>query len=252
MMSRYRQKTVRQMLENLWKRKIQNIIQKFPTKETSHFLNAQEVETLLSDFASKQSDVQVEISSVPTEQKIVTIISFTQWPDDRITLSIQPVTAFVQVYVVCRAGLEEGVVEVSTLAYNADIERTLKNVSDFIKKFPKYREQAERMRNAKERTSKIQEMGRKSIATIIPQMMNASGYEWSLYHNDIRYVLYVKMKMGKMLELSLTPNNFASKMSDLIKVVAQMEKLFDEIPYAVDVKNCSSKIQWQKGGKVVA
>ena len=76
MMSRYRQKTVRQMLENLWKRKIQNIIQKFPTKESSHFLTAQEVETLLSDFASKHSHVQIEISSVPTEQKIVTTISF--------------------------------------------------------------------------------------------------------------------------------------------------------------------------------
>ena len=252
MMSRYRQKTVHQMLENLWKRKIQNIIQKYPTKESSHFLTAQEVETLLSDFASKHSHVQIEISSVPTEQKIVTIISFTQWPNDRITLSIQPVTAFVQVYVVCGAGLEEGVVEVSTLAYKADIERTLKNVSDFIKKFSKYREQAERMRNAKERIAKIQEMGRKSIATIIPRMMENSGYEWSLYHNDIRYVLYVKMKKGKMLELSLTPKNFASKMSDLLKVIAQMEKLFDEIPYAVDVKNCSSKIQWQKGGKVVA
>lgn len=252
MMSRYRQKTVRQMLENLWKRKIQNIIQKFPTKESSHFLTAQEVETLLSDFASKHSHVQIEISSVPTEQKIVTTISFTQWPNDRITLLIQPVSAFVQLYVVCGAGLEEGVIEVSALAYNADVEWTLKNASDFIKKFPKYRKQAERMRNAKERTAKIQEMGRKSIATIIPRMMENSGYEWSLYHNDIRYVLYVKMKKGKMLELSLTPNNFANKMSDLIKVVAQMEKLFDEIPYAVDVKNCSSKIQWQKGGKVVA
>ena len=250
-MSRYRHKTVRQMLENLWKRKIQNIIQKFPTKETALFLNAQEIETLLSNFASKLSGAQVEISAVPTEQKNVTTISFTQWRDDRITLSIQPITAFVQVYVVCGAGLEDGVVEVSTLAYNADIERTLKNVSDFIKKFPKYREQAERMRNVKERTAKIQEMGRKSIATIIPQMMKNSGYEWSLCHNEIRYVLYVKMKKGKMLEFSLTPKNFASKMSDLLKVIAQMEKLIDEIPYAVDVKNCNNKIQWHRGGKVV-
>ena len=250
-MSRYRQKTVHQILENLWKRKIQNVIQKFPIEETPLFLNAQEIESLLSNFASEHSNVQIEIRAVSTEQKIVATISFTQWRDDRITLSIQPVTAFIQVYVVCGAGLEEDVVEVSALAYNADFERTLKNVSEFIKKFPKYREQAEHMRNAKERTAKIQEMGRKSIATIIPQMMNASGYEWSLYHNEIRYVLYVKMKKGKMLEFSLTPKNFASKMSDLLKVIAQMEKLFDEIPYAVDVKNYSSKIQWHRGGKVV-
>ena len=250
-MSRYRQKTVRQILENLWKRKIQNMIQKFPTKEISHSLNVQEVESLLSSFASEHSSAQIENSAVPTEQKIVTTISFPQWPNDRIMLSIQPVAAFVQVYVVCGAGLDEGVVEVSTLAYNADVERTLRNVSEFIKKFPKYREQAERMRNAKERTAKIQEMGRKSIATIIPQMMENSGYEWCLYHNEIRYVLYVKMKKGKMLEFSLTPKNFASKMSDLLKVIAQMEKLFDEIPYAVDVKNCNGKIQWRRGGKIV-
>lgn len=250
-MSRYRQKTVLQILENLWKRKIQNMIQKLPTKGISHSLNVQEVESLLSSFASEHSSAQIENSAVPTEQKIVTTISFPQWPNDRIMLSIQPVAAFVQVYVVCGAGLDEGVVEVSTLAYNADVERTLKNVSEFIKKFPKYREQAERMRNAKERTAKIQEMGRKSIATIIPQMMENSGYEWSLYHNEIRYVLYVKMKKGKMLEFSLTPKNFASKMSDLLKVIAQMEKLFDEIPYAVDVKNYSSKIQWHRGGKIV-
>ena len=54
-----------------------------------------------------------------------------------------------------------------------------------------------------------------------------------------------------MLEFSLTPKNFASKMSDLLKVIAQMEKLFDEIPYAVDVKNCNGKIQWRRGGKIV-
>jgi hypothetical protein len=36
-----------------------------------------------------------------------------------------------------------------------------------------------------------------------------------------------------------------------IKKLKTKDPKIDEIPYAVDVKNCSSKIQWHRGGKVV-
>ena len=259
-MSRYHCKTLQQMLKNLWSRKIQNIIQKYPSNEKHWPMELAKVDTLLADFAAKfpgQVDIKKNVSNSQVEGRslsmfvsvgnIVVTVTFDKWPEDKLLLAIDPVAASANFHAVSNAGWEDGSIEVSTYAYNVDLETSLKNLEEFIKKYPKHREQAENKQNAKEKAEKLDEMGRKSIETIVPQMMSGSGYEWSLVHNEIHYILFVKMKKHKALMISLTPKNFASKITDLLNVISQMEKLFDQIPYAVDVRTYGSNILWRKG-----
>ena len=260
-MSRYHPKPINQMLNTFWRNKIKKVLEKYPASEKHYPVSKDEVNEQLSNFAKKIPQARVHIETIDPNKEnearkyftslcvreILTTITFEEWPEDRIFVLIAPSTSAISFRVVSTAGLDDGYANLFEYSYNCNIETTLANAVKFVKNYPKYREQAESKRNAKEKAEKLEEMGRKSIETIVPQMMNASKYEWSLVHNDIRHVLFVKMKKRKMLMISLTPKTFASKVGDLLNVISQMEKMIDEVPYAVDVRNCSTRINWRKG-----
>ena len=107
---------------------------------------------------------------------------------------------------------------------------------------------------------KLAEMASKSIETIVPQMMAESGYEWNLESeykyfgrggSPDRYILRIKMKKHKMIEITLNQNNFANKIPEILNVVAQIEKLLEKVPYAVNVLNYGPNIRWIKGTEYV-
>ena len=102
---------------------------------------------------------------------------------------------------------------------------------------------------------KLAEMASQSIEAIVPQIMSQSGYEWNLQraYKGWRssgppdgYILRVKMKKHKMVEITLSQNNFANKIPGILNVVKQIEQLLEQAPYAVNIKSYGPGIQWIK------
>ena len=147
---------------------------------------------------------------------------------------------------------------------NLDMDGTLENIRAFTEKYHEYKEGAEKIVEQKkiemEKQKKLAEMASKSIETIVPQMMSQSGYEWNLeseYKNfgtggtTERYILRVKTKKHKMIEITLNQNNFADKIPKILNVVKQIEQLLEQAPFAVNIVNYGPGTRWIKGTEYV-
>ena len=143
---------------------------------------------------------------------------------------------------------------------NLDIDGTLKNIRAFTEKYREYKEGAEKIVEQKklemEKQRKLAEMASKSIETIVPQLMAQTGYEWNLeseYKNfgtggvPGRYILRIKMKKRRMIEITLNRNNFTNKIPEILNVAKQIEQLLEQAPYAVNIVNYGTDIRWIKG-----
>ncbi len=97
---------------------------------------------------------------------------------------------------------------------------------------------------------KVHEIAQTSIRTIVPSIMAKTNHEWNLVEEDARSVLQIKLKHGKMMEISLGHKSFSDKIPEMLKVIEQIENLLETIPYPVDIKNCGRKIRWEKNGGV--
>ncbi|MBR2899695.1 MAG: hypothetical protein IKC23_08785 [Fibrobacter sp.] len=143
---------------------------------------------------------------------------------------------------------------------NLDIDGTLENIRAFTEKYRECKEGAEKIVEQKklemEKQRKLAEMASKSIETIVPQLMAQSGYEWNLeseYKNfgtggvPERYILRIKMKKRRMIEITLNRNNFTNKIPEILNVAKQIEQLLEQAPYAVNIVNYGTDIRWIKG-----
>ena len=88
------------------------------------------------------------------------------------------------------------------------------------------------------------------------QIMSQSGYEWileSVYKGWGRggipesYILRVKTKKHKMIEITLSQKNFMERIPEILNVVKQFEQLLEQAPYAVNIANYGPTTQWNKG-----
>ena len=91
-----------------------------------------------------------------------------------------------------------------------------------------------------EEAKKIVDIMERNINAIIPQMMASAGYVWNLYYDVKRkhYVLQVKLKKRRMIEISLNENNFLTIIPELLAIIAQIYQVFEKIPSAVNVRSC--------------
>ena len=146
---------------------------------------------------------------------------------------------------------------------NLDLDGTLENIRAFTAKYREYKEGAEKIVEQRkievEKQRKLAEMASKSIETIVPQMMSQSGYEWNLerefnqYGGGVsgRYILRIKMKKRRMIEITLNQNNFTNKIPEILNVAKQIEQLLEQVPYAVNIVNYGANIRWIKGTEYV-
>ena len=119
---------------------------------------------------------------------------------------------------------------------------------------------AEQKRIDELKQQKLAEMASKSIETIVPQMMAESGYEWNLEKEykhyswggfPDRYILRIKTKSHKMIEITLSQKNFSKKIPEILNVVRQIEQLLEQAPFAVNILNYGPGTRWIKGAEYV-
>lgn len=91
-------------------------------------------------------------------------------------------------------------------------------------------------------------------------MMAESGYEWNLERDyrhygsggvPERYILRIKTKSHKMIEITLNQKNFAKKIPEILNVVRQFEQLLEQTPFAVNILNYGPGTHWMKGTEYV-
>ena len=202
------------------------------------------------DFAEKDPE-SMEVTEDYYKNGLERII-LTIAPDggksEQFMFVVEPKNTLATFYVIY--SIDGGQSDASIYRFNCNVEATLRNIDSFIKKFTDYHEQAQNLRFSREKENKLIDLAEKSIETIVPQLMSSSNYEWYLSNDETRYLLFIKMKKHKMIQISLTPKNFSGKISGILNVIAQIENLLDQIPYAVDIKTYGNKIPWKKGAKL--
>ena len=248
-------KSMREILEGFWRRKTQRILVEF-NREERRTLSETEVMAQLSQFANIFPERKVNIEK-RTEKKgygtqenedvFYLTIPFDEWPDEKVELEFVPERLSACFYVYCGAGLENGISRSFQWSSHCNLEASLKKIEAFVKNFSKHREQAEGKLDAQQKEKKLIVMARKSIETILPPMMAASGYEWHMSYGTTEYTLSVKLKNGKMLSLTFTHKNFAEAIAGALNFIGQMDKLLDQAPCSVDVVKCDRRITWRKG-----
>ena len=179
-----------------------------------------------------------------------------------ITLSVNLVTGIGHVFFHSKIGLpkDDHVHVISEDIRDVDILASLEDLRAFLEKFPEYEKEAEGIAEAKKteeiKQKKLAEIASQSIETIVPQIMSQSGYEWILegvYKGWSRagipesYILRVKTKKHKMIEINLSQKNFMEKIPEILNVVRQFEQLLEQVPYGVNIANYSPSVQWKKG-----
>ena len=245
-----------ELCDRFWERECKDVLVSYPSNEKHWPLNADDVLEKFSAFAEiyPKGCVSIEKRYIYKTLKIDRIIltfAFDEWMNDKIVFTVEPRQAYGIFYVICRLDVSHIFPAETTRKFNCDVEETLKKVETFVKKFPEKRERMANIPLVKEKENKLLDMAEKSIETIVPQMMAALNYEWNLFCEETRYVLSIKMKKHKMIQISLTPKNFADKIQHILNVVSQMENLLDEIPFPVDIKGYGNNIKWRNGAENV-
>jgi hypothetical protein len=238
------------LFDIFWKKKIQNIIVPYPSNEKHWPLNPEYLKKQIRDFAEKDpGSMTVTERYAAIGEQVLKKIILTIAPDgtksERFTLVVEPRNGAATFYATCQA--DGCISETSVYRFNSNVKLTLRNIDSFIKRFAENHEEAQNLRFAREKENKLLDIAENSIETIIPRIMSSSGHDWHLSCEETRYVLSIKMKKRKMVQISLTPNNFAEKIPEILKVVTQIENLLEQIPYPVDIKTYGINTQWEKG-----
>ena len=179
-----------------------------------------------------------------------------------LSLSINLVTRKSFLFLISKIGLPRGhyvSVAVEDIQ-NLDVDATLNSIRLWIEKYQEYRQEIEKIVEARRlealKQKKLAEIASQSIEAIVPQMMAESGYEWNLERDyrhygsggvPERYMLRIKTKSHKMIEITLNQKNFAKKIPEILNVVRQFEQLLEQTPFAVNILNYGPGTRWIKG-----
>ncbi len=181
-----------------------------------------------------------------------------------IALSVNFMTGIGHVFFQSKIGLPKGdhLHLMSEEIRDVDIIASLEDIRAFLDKYPEYEKVAEAIAEEKRteeiKQHKLAEMASQSIETIVPQIMSQSGYDWILegvYKGWSRveipesYILRVKTKKHKMIEITLSQKNFMERIPEILNVVRQFEQLLEQVPYGVNIANYGPGVQWNKGSE---
>lgn len=263
-------KRVRTAFEQYWKGLIDNIIKcdetgnlnSFPIGETAIIskLNTfiQSIDGFESTIMRKYED---DDGSTNKKKNLNVVGLFLNPKIDEFNvyfgLGINTIKGHGEIYLVSK--FENESLEVSSSRFShIDIDGTLIEVRNFLGKFVSYQNESKKiidnlvkLEEAKEQ--KIVEIMEQNINAVIPQMMASAGYIWNLHYDVKRelYVLQIKLKKSRMIEINLNENNFLTIIPELLTIIAQIYQLFEKVPSAVNVKSCGQNIDWKTGNTLI-
>ena len=76
--------------------------------------------------------------------------------------------------------------------------------------------------------------------------MLQTNHEWNLVEENDRFLLQIKTKHHKMIEISLNEKNFVQKMPEIPSAITQIERFLESAPFPVDIKNYGNNILWKR------
>lgn len=76
--------------------------------------------------------------------------------------------------------------------------------------------------------------------------MLQTNHEWNLVEENDRFLLQIKTKRHKMIEISLKEKNFVQKMPEIPSAITQIERFLESAPFPVDIKNYGNNILWKR------
>ena len=240
------------LLEDYWREIVKGIPK---TEGSGAAANLKDADSLVSkwkNFGQTLNNFALEITNVSKSKSLNPFQAFFG------TKAVSSISV-VQMKLTPKAVKDRAKLNIS-LSVNLDMDGTLENIRTFTEKYREYKEGAGKIVEQKkiemEKQKKLAEMASKSIETIVPQIMSQSGYEWNLESEykyfgtggtPERYILRIKTKKHKMIEITLNKNNFAEKIPEILNVVKQIEQLLEQVPYAVNIVNSGPGTRWIKG-----
>lgn len=259
-------KKVRAAFEQYWKGLINNIIKcdetgnsnSFPMGETAIISKLNTFIQSIDGFESTIMRKYEDDDGTTNKQKNLNVVGLFLNPKiDEFNvyfgLGINTIKGHGEIYLVSK--FEDESLEVSSSRFsNVDIDETLIEVRNFLGKFVSYQNESKKiidnlvkLEEAKEQ--KIVEIMEQNINAVIPQMMASAGYIWNLHYDVKRelYVLQIKLKKSRMIEINLNENNFLTIIPELLSIIAQIYQVFEKVPFAVNIRNCGRNIDWKTG-----
>ena len=115
-----------------------------------------------------------------------------------------------------------------------DLPKSIKNFEEFIEKFPEYTEKLEKKRLEYEKKLKIEKMTESSIRASVSQVLKPMGYGWSLTEREHEYLLKI-FAPGILIGVVLNARNFAQRIAALPAVIVQMENLFNNLTFPIQI-----------------
>lgn len=263
-------KKVRAAFEQYWKGPIDNIIKcdetgnsnSFPIGETAIISKLNTFIQSIDGFESTIMRKYEDDDGATNKQKNLNVVGLCLNPkidefNAYFWLVINTIKGLGEIRLVSKFEYES--LEVSSSRFsNVDIDETLIEVRNFLGKFISYQNESRKMidnlvKLEEAREKKIVEITERNINVVIPQMMASAGYIWNLYYDVKRkhYVLQVKLKKRRMIEINLNENNFLTIIPELLTIIAQICQVFEKIPSAVNIRSCSRNINWKTGNTLI-
>lgn len=241
-MSHFDERSAHRLMLQFWNKKAERILVYSRTEDLAK-VNRSEIIDTLQKFAEKFPAGNITIED---REQIFVTVHFSKWANDKVKLHLDTKESTYKLYIDSDAGLDNRVIEVYSQVWRIDLKATLTNIENFVKNYPRYRKQAEKKPDDVTKKAKLDEMARKSVETIVPQMMAKTNCEWSLQKGTSRYTLCVKTKNNKMLKISFTLKNFGEKITQLSSFVTQMHNLIEQSPFIVEIRGCDRFLRWHK------
>ena len=121
----------------------------------------------------------------------------------------------------------------SSLTIN--LQETLKNLDAFVENFPKFLEDFNILEINNAKKTKLDNMAKLSIKTVVEQVMSGTPYKWKLTDKGEYFSLQVGMGHNKTVTLTLNSRNFAKRVSSLADALHAVETLFEELSFPMDI-----------------
>ncbi|MBQ5611258.1 MAG: hypothetical protein IIU83_06675 [Fibrobacteraceae bacterium] len=113
--------------------------------------------------------------------------------------------------------------------------QTMKNLDEFIEKFPERLEVFEKQFLEIEKKQKLLEVRKRSIQATVEQVLSATSYTWNLLDKSKGFDLIVHIGSQNAVKVGLDGRNFMKRMRLLQETLMQVETFLDSLKIPVEI-----------------
>ena len=173
--------------------------------------------------------------------------------DVRVAVAEEKYVLFTSITKLCRydAKVRMCLAYTGTRGYDTDIRSyraAARQLINFYRNYASYQAELQGRLLEVQKESKLHQTAAASIRAVVEAKMGVTDYEWCLVEESERSILQIKMKRGKMIEITFGHKTFTDKIPELMTVITQMDTLLQGIPYPVNVRSYGRNIPWKRGG----